>query len=172
MHIDSLEKKWLYVAGGVVGMFLLAIFYTAIARNIHPPGHMETVDSAALHLNPEFAEENLGVKTNSDGSLRVTMVAARYGFYPRDIQVPAGTPITFRIASADVLHGLHVPMTNLSTMVVPGYISTVTTTFPKPGEYPMLCNEYCGMGHDHMWSRVTVVAKENWAEQQQASNGR
>lgn len=172
MHIDPLERKWLYVASGVVALFLGAIFYTAFVHNIHPPGRMETVDSASLHLNPEFAEANLGVKTNPDGSLRVILVAARYGFYPRDIRVPAGKPITFRIASADVLHGVHVPMTNLSTMIVPGYISTVTTEFPKPGEYPMLCNEYCGMGHDHMWSRVTVVARENWPEQQPAGKGR
>ncbi len=26
----------------------------------------------------------------------------------------------------------------------------------------MLCNEYCGMGHDHMWSKLTVVSQENW----------
>ena len=26
----------------------------------------------------------------------------------------------------------------------------------------MFCNEYCGLGHDHMWSRVTVVPKDRW----------
>jgi cytochrome c oxidase subunit 2 len=36
------------------------------------------------------------------------------------------------------------------------------TDFPKPGNYPLLCNEYCGMGHDHMWGSITVVAKEHW----------
>ncbi|MEY4195832.1 MAG: hypothetical protein RLZZ226_2200 [Pseudomonadota bacterium] len=94
--------------------------------------------------------------------IRVTLVAARYGFFPRDIELPSGTPITFRIASADVLHGIHAPMTNLGTMIVPGYVSTVTTLFPKPGEYPLLCNEYCGLGHDHMWSKLTVVDPQNW----------
>jgi cytochrome c oxidase subunit 2 len=162
MSIHPLERKWIYVIFGIVAIFLGAIFYTAIAHNIHPPGHLETIDSAKLHLSQEFAEENLGVKANPDGTVKVTLVAMRYGFYPREIRVPAATPITFRLASADVLHGIHVPMTNMGTMIVPGYVSTVTTSFPKPGEYPMLCNEYCGMGHDHMWSKLTVVAKENW----------
>ena len=104
-------------------------------------------------------------------ALRVTLVAARYGFYPNHIEIPADTPVTFRMASVDVLHAAHIPMTNMSTMVVPGYVSQVTTTFPKPGDYPLLCNEYCGLGHDHMWSKVTVIAKEDWhgvaaAEQQ------
>jgi cytochrome c oxidase subunit 2 len=162
MHIHPLERKWIYVILGVIAVFLGTIFYTAIVHDIHPPGHLETIDSASLHLSEEFAEHNLGVKANPDGTVKVTMVAARYGFFPREIRVPASTPVTFRIASADVLHGVHVPMTNLGTMIVPGYVSTVTTRFPKPGEYPMLCNEYCGMGHDHMWSKLTVVAKENW----------
>lgn len=162
MHIHPLEKRWIYLVLAVVGIFLAAIFYTALARNIHPPSHIEPIDSASLHLSAEFAEDKLGVWTQSDGTIRVTLVAARYGFYPREIQLPAGTPVTFRIASADVLHGVHIPMTNMGTMVVPGYVSEITTTFPKPGEYPMLCNEYCGLGHDHMWSKVTVVAKESW----------
>lgn len=162
MHIDSLEKKWLYISFALIALLLGAIFYTAVSRHIHPPSHVETVDSASLHLGGEFAEDRLGVAGQADGGVRVTLVAGRYGFYPRHIEVPAGRPVTFRIASMDVLHGVHVPMTNMSTMVVPGYVAQLTTVFPKPGEYPMLCNEYCGMGHDHMWSRLTVVAAENW----------
>jgi cytochrome c oxidase subunit 2 len=162
IHIHPLEKKWIYVVLGAIALLVGVIVYTALARQVLPPGAMETVDSASLHLSEEFAEDKLGVKTAPDGSLKVTMVAARYGFYPREIRLPAGTPVTFRIASADVLHGVHVPMTNMGTMIVPGYVSTVTTSFPKPGEYPLLCNEYCGMGHDHMWSKVTVVSRESW----------
>ena len=162
MHIDSLEKKWLYLSLSMIGIFLAVILATAITGGINPPSHLETVDSARLHLSKEFSEGNLGVHTKPDGSIMVTMVAGRYGFFPRSIVVPADTPITFRWASADVLHGVHMPMTNLSTMIVPGYVSQVTTVFVKPGEFPMLCNEYCGLGHDYMWSEVTVVARENW----------
>lgn len=172
MHIHPLEKHWLKVALGIIGLLVGSILYTALFRHIHPPGQMETIDSAKLHLSGEFAEDKLGVAPQADGSVRVTMVAARYGFYPREIRVPADTPVTFRIVSADVLHGLHVPMTNLSTMVVPGYVSTVSTQFPKPGEYPMLCNEFCGMGHDHMWSKMTVVAKEAWKTAAAETTGR
>ena len=172
VHVDALEKKWIFVAFGLIGVFVTAILYTAFAKHVHPPGEMETIDSAKLHLSEEFAEDKLGVATLPDGSVRVTLVAARYGFYPREIRIPAGQPITFRVASADVLHGIHVPMTNMGTMVVPGYISTVTTTFPKPGEYPMLCNEYCGMGHDHMWSKVTVVSRESWQAGNTPTQGR
>lgn len=170
--IDPLEKRWILVALALVGLFVAAILYTAFARHIHPPGAMETIDSARLHLSTEFAEDQLGVVEAADGSIHVTMVAARYGFYPREIKVPAGRPVVFRMASADVLHGIHVPMTNMGTMVVPGYVSEVSTSFPKPGEYPMVCNEYCGMGHDHMWSKLMVLSNDDWVIQSQVAGGR
>ena len=156
---DPLERKWIWISlllavvmGGLLGIY-------AVASNLNPPSNVETIDSSRLHLTEEFAEDNLGVKNQSDGSLTVTLVAARYGFYPQRIEVPADTPVTFRLASADVLHGVHVPYTNMATMIVPGYVSEVHTSFPRPGEYSLFCNEYCGLGHDHMWSRLTVVPK-------------
>jgi cytochrome c oxidase subunit 2 len=156
---DPLERRWgwislllAFVMGGILGLY-------ALTHNLHPPSNVETIDSSRLHLTEEFAEDNLGVKDNGDGTLTVTMVAARYGFFPPVIDVPVDTPVKFRIASADVLHGVHVPYTNAATMIVPGYVSEFTTTFPKTGKYSFLCNEYCGLGHDSMWSRLNVVAK-------------
>ncbi|GAB6067695.1 cytochrome c oxidase subunit II [Methylothermus subterraneus] len=169
MPIDPLEKKWLAVALGLIGVFLGAIFLSSVL-GIKPPSHVETIDSARLHLSEEFAEDKLGVHIQPDGRIEVVIVAGRYGFYPRHLTLPADTPITFRFASLDVLHGVHLPMTNLSTMIVPGYVAKVTTVFPKPGDYPLLCNEYCGLGHDYMWSKVTVVDKPTW-EQQHAREG-
>ncbi|MEW6039150.1 MAG: cytochrome C oxidase subunit II [Pseudomonadota bacterium] len=164
LGINELEGRWLAVSVAMIGLFVGAIVLTAVGRGVHPPSHVETIDSASLHLSQEFAEDKLGVQPEPlpDGSLQVRLVAGRYGFYPREIEVPAGRRIVFRMASMDVLHGAHIPMTNMSTMIVPGYVSEVVSVFPKPGEYPMLCNEYCGLGHDHMWSKVTVVAQENW----------
>jgi cytochrome c oxidase subunit 2 len=162
MHIDVLEKKWVYLSTLMAfGMVFLLGFY-AIGMNINPPSNVETIDSVSLHLSEEFAEDKLGVRANDDGSYTVTMVGARYGFFPQRIALPSDTPITFRIASADVLHGVHAPYTNMSTMIVPGYVSELTTRFPKTGEFPLLCNEYCGLGHDHMWARMTIVPKAEY----------
>ena len=164
-EIENLEKKWLYVATIMVAFFVIVMGIGALVLNVNPPSHWETIDSASLHLSSEFAEDKLGVQPMAlpDGTIQVKLVAARYGFYPREIVVPADQKIQFRMATLDVLHGAHIPMTNMSTMIVPGHVSEVTTVFPKPGEYPLLCNEYCGMGHDHMWSKVTVLSQDEWA---------
>lgn len=162
MHIDPLERRWFYVIGVMIAAMLVAIFYTGLAQGIHPPSNVESVDSARLHMTEEFSEDNLGVHAGEDGALTVVMVAARYGFYPLNIELPSNTPVTFRMATPDVIHGVHAPGTNFNVTIIPGYVSQITTEFSEPGEYPLLCNEYCGLGHDHMWSRVTVVPPDQW----------
>jgi cytochrome c oxidase subunit 2 len=159
MHIDQTEKKWVWITILMTAVMVGVLTAYAVGSNIHPPSGFEPIDSTRLHIEGEFVEDNLGVKSNSDGSVTLTMVAARYGFYPSTVEVPVDTPVKIRIASADVLHGVHVPFTNYTTMVVPGYVAEVNTTFQKTGDFSLLCNEYCGLGHDHMWSRLKVVPK-------------
>jgi cytochrome c oxidase subunit 2 len=163
IHIDQLERKWITISILVIGLFIGIIVIDAFFHGVNPPSKVETIDSASLHLNKEFAEDNLGVQVDDKGNITIRMVAGRYSFFPKHIAVPAETKLTFRWVSMDVLHGVHIPMTNMSTMIVPGYVAEITTTFPKPGEYPVLCNEYCGLGHNHMWSNISVIAKEDWA---------
>lgn len=162
---DPLERKWIWISLILATSISVMLGYYAVEKNIRPPSNVETIDSTRLHLTEEFAEDNLGVHVNDDGSLRVVLVAARYGFFPQQIELPANTPVTFRMASADVLHGVHVPKTNIATMIVPGYVSEVHTEVPRPGKYSLLCNEYCGLGHDQMWSRLIVVPKDEWNKQ-------
>jgi len=162
LHIDQLERKWIIISLLIIGFLVGIITLDAFWHNINPPSKVETIDSASLHLSKEFAEENLGVKVDDNGEIIIHMVAGRYSFFPKHIEVPAETKLTFRWVSMDVLHGVHIPMTNMSTMIVPGYVAQITTTFPKTGEYPLLCNEYCGLGHNHMWSNISVIAKEDW----------
>jgi len=162
MHIDPLEKKWVLVSLSMCALFVSIIMIDALFHGVNAPSNVETIDSRKIHLSEEFAEDNLGVQVADNGDITVRMVAGRYAFFPKQIIIPAETKVTFRWVSMDVLHGVHMPMTNMSTMIVPGYVAQVESSFPRPGEYPMLCNEYCGLGHDHMWSKAFVIDKEEW----------
>jgi cytochrome c oxidase subunit 2 len=90
------------------------------------------------------------------------LVAQQYSFEPPCIVVPAETPVTFRGTSTDVVHGFIVGTTNANVMLVPGFVATFTTTFPKTGEHLMPCHEYCGTGHEAMWARVQVIAPDEF----------
>lgn len=158
MQVDRYERYWMWAATGVLALFLGAIVLTAVAGSAHPPSHTETIDPETLTISGEFATP--GVVTRPDGSLVVVMRAEFYVFRPEVIRVPAGRPVTFRITSPDVLHGFQIVGTNVNLTVAPGYISQVTATFARPGEYLVVCNEYCGLAHHLMQGKVIVEAPQ------------
>ena len=62
----------------------------------------------------------------------------------------------FYVTSSDVEHGFSIPETGVNTMVTPGWVSSVSHTFNKAGTFLLICNEYCGAGHQLMASKVEV----------------
>ena len=92
------------------------------------------------------------------------MAGSLRGLWPRSLLlyatafvVPAKKLITLRLASPDVIHGILISGTNVNTMVVPGFVAQVYTTFTRSGDLLMPCHEYCGLGHSDMWATVQVV---------------
>lgn len=154
MNIDFYERIWMWAAAALIVMFLAAIFVTAGVQAVHPPSHIETLDPTTIDTHAEFGSP--AITTRADGSVVVPVVAAMYGFNPDPIEVPANVPITFRVTSADVIHGFGVVGTNANAMAIPGYVSQFTITFMKPGEYPIACNEYCGLFHHAMVGKLVV----------------
>ena len=155
MHVELYERIWMWLAGGLIVVFLGVILTTAARGAMQPPSHMETVDPAALADHPEFAEP--GVRIDADGSVTVSVVAQLFSFSPDPIEVPAGRKVTFRLTSSDVIHGFHVVGTNANAMAIPGYVSQFSTTFDRPGEYLIACNEYCGLMHHQMVGKLIVT---------------
>jgi cytochrome c oxidase subunit 2 len=127
-----------------------------------PPSRVETIDVRTVHVKGEFVESNLGTALETDGKVTVRLVAQQYSFVPQCIVVPADMPVTFRATATDAIHGFVVDRTNANTMLVPGFVATFTTTFPRPGEQLMPCHEYCGTGHEAMWGHVQVLAREEF----------
>jgi len=154
MNVEFYEKIWMWAAAALIVVFLGAIFLTAGLQAVYPPSHIETIDPTALATHPEFS--NPGVKLQPDGSAVVTVVTQMFLFSPDPIEVPANRPVTFRITSADVIHGFEVVGTNANAMAIPGYVSQFTVTFKEPGEYIIACNEYCGLLHHNMAGKVIV----------------
>jgi cytochrome c oxidase subunit 2 len=86
----------------------------------------------------------------------VVMRSQMYAFMPAEVRVPRGKRVTFRISSPDVLHGFQIVGTNANTMISPGYISQFSMTFDEAGEYLIVCNEFCGLGHHLMQGKLIV----------------
>lgn len=153
-HIDAYEKAWIILAALMIASFLGALSVAAGLHAVHPPSHVETIDPLRVRTDSPFASPR--VTTHPDGQTEVIAVVEMFRFAPSVIRVPVGRPIRFRMTSPDVIHGFQVVGTNANVMVIPGYVSDFTTTFPKVGEYLILCNEYCGLSHHRMQGKLIV----------------
>ncbi|MBI4409304.1 MAG: cytochrome c oxidase subunit II [Gemmatimonadetes bacterium] len=158
MHVDLYEKIWMGLAVLMIAAFLGSITYGAFAFASHPPSHVETIDPKLVRTDARFATP--GVSTRPDGSVQVVVLAQMFSFQPAEIRVPAHVPVTFRLTSADVIHGFAIVGSNGNTMVVPGYVSQFTTEFARPGDYLIVCNEFCGLGHHVMSGKLIVTEEE------------
>lgn len=156
------EMRWLMLMGAVLLIMMAVIVVTAIMDALQPSSNVEVIDPTTLHLGGEFVESNLGTAIEPDGAVTVRLIAEQYEFVPSCVQVPSGTPVKFRLTSADVVHGFLLPDTNVNTMVVPGFVAEVRTHFSRSGDYSMPCHEFCGLGHHAMWAHVRVVPREQY----------
>lgn len=84
--------------------------------------------------------------------------------------VDEGQTVEFQITAADVNHGFAL-YKDKTTMVaqaqaMPGFVNRLRVQFTEPGEYEVLCLEYCGLAHHAMRATITVRTKEAQGEEQ------
>lgn len=159
---NAAERRWAIIVVLIIVSLVAMMVFTGIHWAAMPPSRVETIDVKTLHLKGEFVENNLGTMIEKDGRVVVRLIAQQYSFAPQCIVVPAGVSVTFRGTSTDAIHGFVVGRTNANTMLIPGFVSTFTTSFPKAGEQLMPCHEYCGTGHEAMWAKVQVIPPEEF----------
>ena len=92
------------------------------------------------------------------------------------LYVPQGKQIKFDVQSKDVIHDFWVPAWRQKIDAVPGITTSFRITATKPGTYPVVCAELCGLGHSVMRQSAHVVAPgdfDKWLQQrqQQAAGG-
>src|SRR5699024_12540028 len=119
-----------------------------------PPRQKETIDRQKVDETAPF--DNRGGFETGDNEYEVVMTLEAFNFNPGDIEVPVGSTAESTMTSKDVVHGMQIVDTNENAMILPGHIQTISHTFNEPGEYLILCNEYCGSGHQLMNTTMTV----------------
>lgn len=159
MKIHLYERVFLALSIFMLFAFGGFLFLAVSGHGIVLPGPVAKVDPREVANSPPF--DNLGVERTGEGVI-ATMLARMYIYQPSPITVPVGVPVTFRITSPDVIHGFKVAGTTINAMVLPGEVTAVTHTFREPGEYMILCHEYCGTGHQVMHGLIVAVPESEW----------
>jgi len=90
----------------------------------------------------------------------IPVVVKRFAFEPARIEVTAGERIRLVVTSGDGVHGLEIKKFKVNKKIPRGGEQvTIDFVASAPGEYPILCSEYCGNGHEEMKGALVVAAK-------------
>lgn len=154
MHIHKYERWWIGFGTIMLIVFLAIIGVAAFADNINPPSGMQQIDPTKVAQTPPF--DKPGLRKLPDGSYEAYYVAQVFTFSPARLDIPLGSKVTFYVTSSDVVHGFFIPYTDINMMVIPGWVNSASHTFNKPGDYLIICHEYCGIGHQNMFAKIEV----------------
>jgi cytochrome c oxidase subunit 2 len=159
--MEAFEKVFLSASAAMLLIFLGALGYSSIGLGIHLPSHAAMIHYTpdqrlrkVLRRTPPF--DNPGVREVAPGKYEAVIVAQTWAFTPDEIDLPAGADVTFIATSADVIHGFLIPGTRINMMLIPGEISEFNYRFRTPGDYLLICHEYCGRLHHTMSAKVVV----------------
>ena len=90
------------------------------------------------------------------------------------LYIPKGESVKFELHSKDVIHAFWVPAFRIQEDVVPGITTNWRVTATRLGNYPVVCNLLCGLGHSLMRSTVHVVPQaqfQAWIRSQLTASG-
>lgn len=88
----------------------------------------------------------------------VYLLARLWQWWPV-LELEKGKSYRLHLSSVDWQHGFSLVPTNINLQVHPGYEMVVTLRPTETGTFGIICNEFCGIGHHTMASKIYVVDK-------------
>jgi cytochrome c oxidase subunit 2 len=108
-------------------------------------GVLGEVDSSLISQDNPFGIDPNDVRGQDD-----VLIAGQ------ELHLPLNQPVKILLRSKDVLHDFTVPQFRVKMDMVPGTITYLWLTPTRTGQFEILCEELCGVGHFVMRGRVVV----------------
>ncbi len=86
----------------------------------------------------------------------VYLLGRMWQWYPV-LRLKKNTEYILHLSSADLNHGFSLYPLNINFQVIPGYDYALKVTPNQAGDFRIICNEFCGIGHHMMVGKIEVV---------------
>jgi cytochrome c oxidase subunit 2 len=86
----------------------------------------------------------------------VYLQAQMWRYYPI-LKLRKGQTYRLHVSSMDLQHGFSLQPVNMNFQILPGYDHVLTVTPTIAGDYSVICNEFCGIGHHTMTGKIIVT---------------
>ena len=174
--VEKVELVWIAVA------FLWGLFMFGFMIAWHFIGQ-QNLNKEAYRIEPSVYEtkvESFAKKYTVREEQGVPVVAPPNGvdvyilgrlwqWWPI-LELVKGTSYRIHISTLDWMHGFSLQPVNINISAYPGYEHVITLTPTERGEFGIICNEFCGIGHHTMTGKIYVTErKQAEAEQRPAA---
>jgi len=161
------EKVWVTIAfAWCMVLFAMMPFWhfkggqnpSGIRYRVEPPAYMARVQEFTNQY--KVGEENGMPLVAPPPGADVYLIGMMWQWYPA-LKLQKGVQYTLHLSSLDVSHGFNLFPLNINFMVLPGYDYGLRVVPNQSGDYRVVCNEFCGIGHHTMVGRIIVTDGPN-----------
>ena len=163
--LDRVEGTWIVIAfvWCLIMFFMMPYWHVYGKQNLSNEAYRTTAEAFAKKTQ-EFVDKHT-VRTETDQKIPVVrppaggdayLIARLWSWWPM-LELEEGKTYRLHLSSMDFLHGFSLQPENINIEVHPGYEHVITVTPTKAGTYSIICNEYCGINHHTMASKLYVV---------------
>lgn len=156
------EKTWVVIAFAwcMVLFAMMPLWHLKGGQN--PSGiRRRTTPTAYYKRTAEFIKQ---YKVGEDRGMAIVapppgadvyLMAMTYQWMPI-LKLQKGKEYILHLSALDVLHGFSLYPVNINFEVIPGYDYGLRVTPNASGDFRIICNEFCGIGHHTMVGRVII----------------
>lgn len=161
--IHKVELGWIVIAflWGLFMFFFMIAWHFIGNQNlsnetyrVQPAAYEEKTEAFATQY--QVGEEDGVPVVRPPAGEDIYMLGRLWEWWPI-LELKKGQSYRIHLSSVDWQHGFSLQPTNINISVQPGYEHVITLTPTEAGEFTVVCNEYCGIGHHTMTGIIRVT---------------
>ena len=161
--IARVELIWIIIAftWGLIMFFMMIYWHGAGKQNLSNEAYQIKPERFAEHAQQmiddyQVRDESGFPVVRPPPDSDVYLIARLWQWWPI-LELEKDQSYRLHLSSMDYQHGFSLQPVNINLQVHPGYDMVLTITPDQAGEFGIVCNEFCGIGHHMMVSKIYVV---------------
>lgn len=162
--IEAVELFWIAIAlvWALIMFFMMPYWHIYGKQNLSSEAYRTTPEMFTKKVQEMVDQYTVRKETARDmpvvappAGADIYMLGRLWEWYPV-LELEKGQSYRLHLSSVDWQHGFSLQPENINLQVIPGYEMVIKITPNKSGEFSVICNEYCGIGHHQMIGKIYV----------------
>ncbi len=160
--VGKQEIVWIAIAlvWCLIMFIMMPVWHVYGKQNISNEAYKTTPAKYGNHVEKMIEEYKVGEEAGipivrPPAGSDVYILARLWQWYPI-LELEKGKEYRIHLSSMDWQHGFSLQPLNINLQVLPGYEMVLKMAPDSAGEFTIVCNEYCGIGHHTMVGKIYV----------------